>query len=503
MTFKRRSGILLHPTSLPSRYGIGDWGSSAYRFVDFLCRAKQTYWQMLPLSPTGFGDSPYQALSAFAGNPMLISPDLLVAQGLLQAEQVAECPAFADDAIDFATTNSYKMGLLRQAFVTFAEMGDATLSAEFEAFCLREANWLDDYALFAAVKAHFELRPWYEWEQPIAAREPAALAEWSERLADQIVQHKFWQWIFFAQLHALKTYANERGVQFIGDIPIFIARDSADVWANTDLFLLDDAFEPTVISGVPPDFFSETGQLWGHPHYRWDVMAKRGYGWWIDRFRMLQQQADVIRIDHFRGFYDYWEVSADAQTAIDGRWRMGPGAPLFRAVEAELGKIQLIAEDLGDFTPESRAGVDALQAEFGFPGMKLLVVSFGGPDSDFLPHNISADSVVYTGTHDNSTVVGWYQQASEFERDFARRYLGVSGDDIAWDLIRRAWSTTACLAIAPVQDLLSLDNRARLNLPGTSGPPNWLWRGSAEALNDSIADRLAELTWLYARENRD
>ena len=499
MPFPRRSGILLHPTSLPSPHGIGDWGQAAYDFVDFLCHAKQTYWQMLPLSPTGYGDSPYQATSAFAGNPLLISLDRLVEQQFLQSEQLAAAPDFPADQIDFAATTAFKGELLTQAYATFKAAGTTAQTTTFNAFCAREAAWLDDYALFAALKAEFELRPWYEWERPLASRNSSTLEKWQLALADTIAQHKFWQWLFFDQLADLKAYANERGVQLIGDIPIFIARDSADVWANTDLFLLDDELEPTVVSGVPPDFFSETGQLWGHPHYRWDEMEKRGYGWWISRFRMLQQQADVIRIDHFRGFYDYWEVPADATTAMGGVWRKGPGAPLFRAVVAELGELQLIAEDLGDFEAASRAGVDALQREFGFPGMKLLVAAFDGREPQFLPHNISAESVVYTGTHDNPTVVGWFEEASEAERDYVRRYLDVTGEDIAWDLIRRAWSTTACIAITPAQDLLSLDNRARMNTPSTTGAPNWLWRLSADALDANIAQRLADLTLLYER----
>ncbi len=499
MTFPRRSGLLLHPTSLPCRFGIGDWGSNAYQFVDFLNGAMQTYWQMLPLSPTGYGDSPYQAVSAFAGNPMLISPEKLAEQGWLSADIYHSIPNFPTYHVDFGWIIHHKTDLLKRAFANFQKHNDD--KSAFAAFCKQEAHWLDDYALFASLKEQFELRPWYEWGDAIKRREPSAMSEWREKLAEDIERHQFWQWLFFTQLGELKQYASEKGVQLIGDIPIFIALDSADVWANTDLFMLDDQLDPIVVSGVPPDYFSETGQLWGHPHYRWDVMEKNGYKWWIDRFRMLQQQADVIRIDHFRGFYNYWEVPASAETAINGKWKLGAGIPFFDVIKAALGDVPIIAEDLGDFDKESRAGLDAIQAKFNYPGMKILVFAFDTPKNIFLPHNYTPENVVYTGTHDNDTAVGWYydSETTDATRDFFHRYLRVGKENVAWDLIRLAWSSVANTAIAPVQDVLGYGNDAKMNTPGTVGPPNWMWRMAPDALHEGHRQGLAELTGLYNR----
>ncbi len=499
MTFPRRSGLLLHPTSLPCKFGIGDWGGSAYQFVDFLKGSLQTYWQTLPLSPTGYGDSPYQAVSAFAGNPMLISPERLVESGLLSAEIHNNIPEFPIHHVDFGWVINYKTDLLNRAFANFQKYsGD---KSAFTAFCKKEAHWLDDYALFASLKEQFELRPWYEWDDAIKRRDPAAIASWRKKLATDIERQQFWQWLFFTQLSDLKQYANANGVQLIGDIPIFIALDSADVWANTDLFMLDDQLDPIVVSGVPPDYFSETGQLWGHPHYRWDKMEENGYKWWIDRFQMMQQQADVIRIDHFRGFYNYWEVPASAETAITGEWKLGPGIPFFDVVKEALGDVPIIAEDLGDFDDESRAGLDAIQAKFGYPGMKILVFAFDTPANVFLPHNYTPENVAYTGTHDNDTAVGWYHDSATTNetRDFFHRYLRVGNENIAWDLIRLAWSSVANTAIAPVQDVLGYGNDAKMNTPGTVGPPNWMWRMAPNVLHDGHRQGLAELTGLYNR----
>lgn len=499
--FPRCSGIVMHPTSLPGRYGIGDIGPAAYRFVDFLVSAGQSYWQVLPLSPTGFGDSPYQGLSVFAGNPLLISPDLLLDDGLIEPEDLVNVPSFPDNSVDFGRVIPYKTALLERSFAHFRAHATDQQRAAFAAFCADNAFWLEDYALFAALKEHYQLRPWYEWDRDIAMRRPGALAEWRDRLRDRIESQKYRQWLFFAQWLRLKRHANEKGIRVIGDIPLYVARDSTDVWANPHLFHLDENLEPTVVSGVPPDYFSATGQLWGHPIYRWDRMAEDGYAWWIARFRMAFTQADVIRIDHFRGFYNYWEVPAGVETAVTGRWLYGPGSHLFHAVTQALGEVAIIAEDLGDFDDASRAGVDALKAEFGYPGMKILQFAFGGgPDDPFLPHNYTRDCVVYTGSHDNDTTVGWYQVTStEKERDYARRYMGVDGSDIAWDFIRLAWASVANTAMTTTQDLLSLGHEARMNFPGTSGAPNWCWRVLPGALTDSIAARLRELTYLYGR----
>jgi 4-alpha-glucanotransferase len=503
MRFPRLSGILMHPTSLPGRFGIGDLGDEALRFVDVLAAAGQAYWQVLPLSPTGYGDSPYQGLSAFAGNPMLISPERLAALGHLSAADLEAMPHFPDDRVDFGPVIYHKTNLLNRAFANFRAHAPDDQRAAFAQFCRAQSAWLDDFALFMALKEAHDLRPWPEWEVGASKRVPAALDRWHEDLAEQIDNQRYRQWQFFEQWLAVKAYANERGVRIIGDIPIFVALDSADVWASSHLFHFDDQLQPTVVSGVPPDYFSETGQLWGHPLYRWEVMAEEGYAWWIERFRMALTQVDVVRIDHFRGFYNYWEVPAGETTAIKGRWLRGPGASIFHAVTEALGEVAIIAEDLGDFDDESRAGVDTLQKAFGYPGMKVLQFAFGaGPVDPFLPHNYATTEwVAYTGTHDNDTVLGWYQESStEAERDYARKYLGTDGADIAWDLIRLAWASTARTAMTTTQDLLNLGHHARMNTPSTLGPPNWCWRLLPGALTDEIAERLLTLTAIYGRK---
>ncbi len=501
MKFLRRSGILLHPTSLPGRFGIGDLGDAAYRFIDFLVAAGQSYWQVLPLSPTGYGDSPYQTLSAFAGNPMLISPERLVEVGHLSQADLEGVPYFPKDKVDFGPVIYHKTILLDRAFANFQARAPADQRSAFARFCEEQAFWLDDFALFMALKGVHNLRPWHEWESEVVKRNPGALARWCESLAGEIESQKYRQWQFFQQWLAVKQYANERGIRIVGDIPIFMSLDSADVWANTRLFHLDERLRPTVVSGVPPDYFSETGQLWGHPLYRWDVMARAGYAWWITRAQMALTQADVVRIDHFRGFYNYWQVAAGEKTAIHGRWLYGPGAELFHAVTAALGEVAIIAEDLGDFDAESRAGVDALQAEFGYPGMKVLQFAFSTDAADpFLPHNFTRDCMVYTGTHDNDTTAGWYRVSSTgAERAHALKYLGSDGSDIAWDIIRLAWASVAHTAITTAQDLLSLGHDRRMNTPGTVGPPNWCWRLLPGALTDELAARLRDLTALYGR----
>ncbi len=501
MKFPRRNGILLHPTSLPGRFGIGDLGRAAFEFVDFLAASGQSYWQVLPLSPTGFGDSPYQTLSAFAGNPMLISPEGLIEAGHLSEDDIEYAPTFPEECVDFGPVIRYKTDLLNRAFSNFRERASDIQRVAFAHFCERQAHWLDDFSLFMAVKEAHQLRAWPDWERPIATRQPEAMQRWRRELEEEIERAKYFQWQFFEQWLAVKRYANEHDIRIVGDIPIFVSLDSADVWANPDLFQLDEDLRPTVVSGVPPDYFSATGQLWGHPLYRWDQMAQNDYAWWISRFRMAFTQADVVRIDHFRGFYNYWEIPAGAPTAETGRWLYGPGASLFRAVTAALGDVAIIAEDLGDFDRESRAGVDALQKEFGYPGMKVLQFSFGdGPVDPFLPHNFVRETVVYTGTHDNDTTVGWYWNSStEHERDYARRYMASSGADIAWDMIRLAWASVAQTAMTTVQDLLSLGHEARMNTPGTSGPPDWCWRVRPGALTGDIAARLHELTRIYGR----
>lgn len=501
MKFPRRSGIVLHPTSLPGRFGIGDFGDAAFRFIDFLQAAGQTYWQILPLNPTGYGDSPYLCFSALAGNPLLISPEKLVAQKHLAESDLANVPAFPDDKVDYGWVIQLKTDLLNRAFANFKASASADQEKAFRRFCKAHAAWLDDYALFMALKESRGWRPWHEWERELVMREERAMNRARKELAAQIENQKYRQWQFFEQWLSLKKYANERGIKIIGDIPIFVALDSAEVWANPHLFYLDKNFKPTVVTGVPPDYFSATGQLWGHPHYRWNLMAEDNFAWWTARFKMAFTVADVVRIDHFRGFYNYWQVPFGETTAIKGKWVKGPGAKLFRAVTQALGEVAIIAEDLGEFDKESRAGVTALQKEFGYPGMKVLNFAFDGasPLNPFLPHNFSGDEVVYTSTHDSNTVVGWYRdEATERIRDHTRRYLARDGSDIAWDFIRLAWSSVAHTAMTTAQDVLSLDGSARMNAPGIASG-NWQWRVLPGVLNDAIAARLKELTELYGR----
>lgn len=498
MRFKRAAGILLHPTSLPSRYGIGDFGPAAYRFVDFLRESRQSLWQTLPLGPTGYGDSPYQCFSAFAGNALLISPDLLVQEGFLPATAVANVPPFPNNSVEYGPVIDYKMALLRQAFTHFRQHGSADQQQTVAQFCSDNAYWLDDYALFMALKdVHRDHNGgvWSSWPQPIAQRKPRSMNNWRKKLADEIALHQFLQFLFFRQWLAVKNYANQAGIQIIGDLPIFVAYDSADVWANPDLFFLDDQGQATVIAGVPPDYFSATGQRWGNPLYRWDKMQADEYSWWQKRLQMSLVQADIIRIDHFRGFEGYWEIPAEEPTAVVGQWVPGPGHHFFQTLQDKLGQLPLIAEDLGVITPE----VEALRDDFDFPGMKILQFGFGGErNSNFLPHHFHRNCVVYTGTHDNETTVGWYHQAYEEERDHARRYMAVNGHDIAWDMIRLAFASVANTAVVPMQDVLSLGNEARMNFPGKVGG-YWRWRFRPDALTDHLVYRLRELTQLYGR----
>ncbi len=501
MNFERSVGVLLHPTSLPSRYGIGDLGDSAYQFVDFLVAARQQLWQLLPLGPTGYGDSPYQSFSAFAGNPLLISPDRLVAEGFLPAAAVAAVPAFPTTKVDFGPVIDYKRELMRQAHDYFQAGGAAEQRDAYERFCANTAYWLDDFALFMALKEYHKEQEggvWNLWPSAIAKRQVRAMKQWSNQLAGEIELHKFQQFLFYKQWLELKAYANERGIKIIGDIPIFVAYDSADVWSHPDLFHLKKDGSPTVVAGVPPDYFSATGQRWGNPLYNWEKMAADQYGWWVQRIHMNLVQADIVRIDHFRGFEGYWEIPASEPTAVVGQWVKGPNAAVFEAIKAKLGDLPIIAEDLGVITPE----VEALRDRFAFPGMKILQFAFGGErNSTFLPHTFTRNSVVYTGTHDNETTLGWYLNASEAERDHVRRYTASSGRDIVWDIIRLAYASVSAIAIIPMQDLFVLDNEARMNYPGKEGGW-WQWRYTREMFNAraaGIALGLSELAYLYGR----
>jgi 4-alpha-glucanotransferase len=499
MGFPRAAGVLVHPTSFPGRYGIGDLGDAAYRFIDFLVHGRQSLWQILPLGPTSYGDSPYQSFSAFAGNPLMISPDKLVREGFLPQQAVEDVPAFPSDKVDFGWVIDYKSHLLRQAYDHFQKYGSDDQRRAFERFCSEQANWLEDFALFMALKMYHVDQDggvWNTWPYDIAHRKPEAIAWWSAHLAEDVLYFKYLQYLFFEQWLELKGYANERGIQVVGDIPIFVAFDSADVWANQELFFLNEDGSPSVVAGVPPDYFSETGQRWGNPLYRWERMAENNYAWWTARLQMCFVQADIVRIDHFRGFDAYWEIPSTEPTAVIGKWIKGPGQTFFEAMEENLETLPLIAEDLGVITPE----VVALRDRFKFPGMKILQFAFGGErNSGFLPHTFSDNCVVYTGTHDNDTVLGWFEDASESEQAHVLNYMNVAnGDDIAWDMIRLAFASVANSAVAMLQDLMELGTEARMNFPGKPSG-NWQWRYRQEMLTEAIALRLRELTDLYGR----
>jgi 4-alpha-glucanotransferase len=496
MKFNRASGILLHPTSLPSPYGIGDLGPQAYRFVDFLAEAGCKLWQVLPLGPTGYGDSPYQCFSAFAGNPYLISPLRLLDEGMLHSNDLVEGTDFPAERVDYGDFIPWKLNLLERAFIQFRASQDKNpgLRQDYENFCADNASWLADYALFMAIKEAHGGGSWDGWPEALRKRDPDALAEARQSLADAIYRYMFYQYAFFRQWFALKGYASQKDIQIIGDIPIFVAYDSADVWANPELFFLDEEGKPTVVAGVPPDYFSPTGQLWGNPLYRWDVHKQSGYAWWLERIRATLQTVDIVRIDHFRGFAGYWEVPAGNETAEHGQWVPGPAVDFFNKVQSELGQLPILAEDLGVITPD----VVELRNTFNLPGMKVLQFAFSEPENPFLPHSFPQNCVVYTGTHDNDTARGWYAVAPEQERDFANRYLHTDGKDFAWDLIRAAWGSVAGFALAPMQDFLNLGTEARMNYPSRLGG-NWEWRMEEDALNDELRDKIKELNWLYQR----
>ncbi len=509
MSFPRSSGILLHPTSLPGRFGVGDLGDEAYRFVDFLAASGQSLWQVLPLGPTGFGDSPYQCFSAFAGNTLLVSPERLVQDGLLTGEDLAHTPILPSEAVDFGNVINFKNALLRQAFERFKQGAAQALRVEFESFSHQASSWLDDYALYRALKNAHDGRPWNEWEPKFTRRDTTALVNAQEHLSEEIDAQKFYQFLFFRQWGALKSYCHERGIKLVGDIPIFVARDSADVWMNPDQFKLDEAGNPLVVAGVPPDYFSSTGQYWGNPIYNWDRMLADGFRWWIERVRATLEIYDIVRVDHFRGFAASWEIPGKDKTAERGLWVNVPGRELFTAIKHALGDLPIIAEDLGVITPD----VEALRDDFGLPGMRILQFAFGGDTLNHdLPHNYIKNSVVYTGTHDNDTTVGWFTSVAgegstrnaaqiERERAFCLNYLNTDGHEIHWDFIRAVLASVADTAIIPLQDLLGLGNEARMNLPNsTSG--NWSWRYKAGALTPELAERLKHLTQVYGREHK-
>lgn len=490
----RFAGVLLHPTSFPGPFGIGDLGPAAFAWIDALVQAKQTWWQILPLGPTGYGDSPYQCFSAFGGNPYLISPQGLIEDGLLEPRDVPPA-TFPADRVDYGPVIQFKTQLLSLAWEQFQKGRGAALKPAFEKFVAQEKDWLDDFALFMALKDSFQGKSWHEWPEPAKMRDAGFLKKAKTDLAKNIGLHRFRHFLFFRQWRRVKDHANERGIQIIGDIPIFVSSDSADVWANPQLFMLDAQRKPKFVAGVPPDYFSETGQLWGNPHYDWPAMQKTAFAWWIARFRSAFSLVDMVRLDHFRGFEAYWEVPAGSPNAIKGRWVKAPGNALLQTLKKTFGALPIIAEDLGVITPE----VDALRRAFGLPGMRILQFAFGDrAENRFLPHNYEANTVVYTGTHDNDTTWGWYRGVQEWERDHVRRYLARDGSDAAWDLIRAAWGSVAQYAIAPLQDILNLGTEARMNFPGKP-QGNWAWRFQTQQLNPWSLDRLAQLTELYGR----
>jgi len=505
--FPRRSGILLHVSSLPGHHGIGDFGESAHEFIEFLAGSGQKIWQVLPLNPTGYGDSPYQCFSAFAGNPLFINLAALRAEGLLSDGDLASAPNFPDEHVAYDRVIAFKQELLRKAARAF--FGNVTGAARgaFDTFCYKGREWLEEYALFMACKKRYKDTAWVHWDAGIRQRDPAILKEFRNELSSEVDYHRFAQFQFFRQWEKVRERCRRHGIKIMGDIPIYVAHDSADVWAHPELFRLDEQGQPTAVAGVPPDYFSATGQLWGNPLYRWDVSAFSGHRWWINRIRASLGMFDFVRLDHFRGFEAYWEVPATASTAAGGKWVAGPGAEFFRVLQAELKELPFVAENLGVITP----GVEALRNGFGFPGMSLLQFAFGkdpqGPS--FRPHNYSRELVAYTGGHDNDTTLGWWTSSGvgesirtehdiREEHDFTRAYLGFQNEEVNWIFIRTVLASVANTAIVPLQDILGLGSEARMNLPGTvSG--NWRWRYKANSLAEEVREKLLALTLLYDR----
>ncbi|HEY9843233.1 MAG TPA: 4-alpha-glucanotransferase [Candidatus Obscuribacterales bacterium] len=499
--YARSSGILMHPTSLPGPYGIGDLGEYAYSFIDFLTATGQKLWQVMPLGPTGYGDSPYACLSAFAGNPLLISPRKLVEEGFLpmDAPALRNYPALSADKVEFEKVAAAKQEVFTASFAWFREHGRTLEQKRFVNFCeaTRNKNWLHNYALFRAIKEHYQGETWTKWEAALIARDRATLASYEQALSERVLYHKYLQYLFYKQWNELLSYARLNGIQVVGDMPIFLAHDSADVWAHQHLFHLKPDGSPKVVAGVPPDYFSSTGQLWGNPLYDWEAMAKDKYSWWADRFKIMLTLVDIVRLDHFRGFEAYWEVPAGEETAINGKWVKGPDKAFFAAMEKAMGHLPFIAEDLGVITPP----VEDLRDGFGFPGMKVLQFAFDDtPANSFLPHNHIANSVVYTGTHDNQTSVSWFASRPEEVQQYLLDYLGShEANFIHWQLIRLAMSSVANTVLIPMQDLLGLnDEVGRMNTPGKA-EGNWAWRLQDQEITPEVVHSLKHWTEIYNR----
>jgi len=495
----RSSGTLVHPTSFPSDYGIGDLGGKAYQFIDYLEDTNQVNWQILPLGPTGFGNSPYASYSAFAGNPYLISPDMLRDKSLLEEKELAKHRLPQGTSVDYDKAYAIKDELFHLACKRFYDRNDREEQKRFRAFKKENAVWLDDYVLFVSCLIENGKRPWNQWDEKLARREKKALDDARKKLEKRIKSQYWVQFEFFEQWMALRKYANGKGIRIIGDIPIFVDHNSSDVWANKRFFDVDETGNRLLVAGVPPDYFSATGQLWGNPLYRWKELEKDGYQWWIDRFKQMFTMFDAIRVDHFRGFDAYWEIKADEKTAENGRWVKGPGEKLFKAIEKKLGKLPIIAEDLGVITPS----VVKLRDSFGFPGMKVLQFAFDDPGNGFLPHNYhDSNCIVYSGTHDNDTTLGWYQQAPETERNYLREYTQSDGTDVSWQLIRLGMLSVANQAIFPLQDFMELDGEHRMNFPGTT-ENNWMWRYTDDMLNELDRNRIRHIIAISNRNPND
>ncbi|MFO7999394.1 MAG: 4-alpha-glucanotransferase [Bacteroidales bacterium] len=494
MHYERSSGILLHITSLPGKYGIGTMGKEAYQFVDFLVEAGQKIWQILPLGHTGYGDSPYQCFSAFAGNPLLIDLDKLVEMELLT---LADLPTetFDEESVDFGAVFNYKYPLLKKAYRQFILQNNKFRLIQFENFCSRNHNWLEDYAFFMALKIHQDGKAWTDWDHLIAIRDKETIGRYREHLSDEINFYRFIQFLFFKQWLELKSYANINDIKIFGDIPLYVAFDSADAWANPELFEFDENLTPITVAGVPPDYFSETGQLWGNPIYDWDRLKETGFQWWIDRIQSSFLLYDILRIDHFRGLAAYWAVPYGEKTAIKGEWVNARGREMLETVVDALGELPIIAENLGVITPD----VEELREDFNMPGMKILQFAFdSGEENEFIPHTYEKNTVVYTGTHDNDTTLGRFKEASESDKQMMRDYFRIDEDDPAWSFIRLAWSTVSDMAIAPMQDLLRLDTNARMNFPGKASG-FWRWRYKRESLTERHAEDLMKLTRIFGR----
>ena len=489
----RASGILLPVSSIPSAYGIGSFSKEAYEFVDFLEKAGQSYWQILPLGPTGYGDSPYQSFSTFAGNPYYIDFEELIEEGLLTKEQCEECDWGGSEAyVDYEKIYKSRFRVLKEAFDN-SRLED---NEDFQAFVAENAFWLSDYSLYMAVKDSYKGKSWSEWDGDIRLRKPEAIEKYAEKLKEEILFYEFQQYLFDTQWRKLKKYANDKGVKVIGDIPIYVALDSADTWANPELFQLDENRRPTGVAGCPPDAFSATGQLWGNPLYKWDYHKETEYAWWIQRISYCYKLYDVVRIDHFRGFDEYYNIPFGDTTAEFGRWEKGPGYDLFKVMKKKIGNKPVIAEDLGFLTPT----VNQLLKKSSYPGLKVLQFAFDSrEESDYLPHNYTANSVVYTGTHDNDTTVGWYQTISRRDRSFARKYLNIkTGRELEWNFIRAALGSVSDTAVIPMQDYLGLGSEARINVPSTLGT-NWKWRMTKGQIPEGLAEKIYDLCKLYGR----